>query len=270
MTIDIGYEVDNVYVGNNVEMMAVMPDDCIDLTVTSPPYDDLREYEGFVLDWQEVLRQLYRVTKPGGVVVWVVADATVDGSESGTSFEQALWAKNECGFNIHDTMVYAKTGVGSSGSNLAYPQAWEFMFVFTKGKIATVNHIRDVVNPGAGKIRRYAKKRSDKSGYIMETVEKMVEKYTKRDNIWHYDIGFTNKSESMGHPAVFPEQLAKDHIVSWSNPGDVVLDPFMGSGTTAKAAKELGRHYIGFDISEEYVKIARQRLEWTNPPLLVV
>lgn len=261
------YELNNIYCGDSAVMLAKLPDGCIDLTVTSPPYDNLREYNGFTLDWHEIIRQLYRVTKPGGVVVWVVADATVDGSETGTSFRQALWAM-ECGFRLHDTMIY------ESPSNIPtqdrYYNAFEYMFVLSNGKPVTMNFICDSPNRYAGEKKRRQTKiggenKADGNSYYIYS------DYSRRDNIWRYATGKGHNDDlAFEHSAVFPEKLARDHIISWSNPGDLVLDPFIGSGTTAKMAMQNGRHYLGFDISQEYVDLANKRVAWANPPLLVV
>ncbi len=240
--------------------MKQLDEKSIDLTVTSPPYDNLRVYKGFSWDFEGVARQLFRVTKDGGVVVWVVGDATINGTETGTSFKQALYFK-ELGFNLHDTMIYHKKAVGACGSPYAYNQAFEYMFVFTKGKIKTFSAIKDFVPKNSGKIKDYSKSRSNSSGYITERIKKITPISSKRQNVWTYDIGYGNGNDKTSHPAVFPEQLAEDHILSWSNEGDIVLDPFMGSGTTAKMAKLNNRNYIGFDISQEYCDIAEKRLE---------
>ena len=250
--------------GDNVEVMRGMPDNCIDLTVTSPPYDNLRVYKGYSFNFEEVAKELYRITKPGGVVVWVVGDATINGSETGTSFKQALYAK-EIGFNLHDTMIYAKNAVGACGSKYCYQQAFEYMFVFTKGKIKTFNPIRDLIPKKAGKKTRYTKKsKSNSEGYTTETYIKIAPKASKRQNIWFYDIGYCDHNDKTKHPAVFPEQLAADHILSWSNPGDIVLDPMCGSGTTCKMALKLGRRFIGIDIAEGYCQIARKRIKYAK------
>ena len=153
-------ELNKIYNESNIETMAKMPNDFIDLTVTSPPYDGLRTYNGYSFPFEDIAKELYRVTKQGGVVVWVVADATIEGSETGTSFKQALFFM-QCGFNLHDTMIYKKTGVGSSGSNLAYPQAFEYMFVFSKGRPNTINHLKDIENKEYGQLKKYAKTKSD-------------------------------------------------------------------------------------------------------------
>lgn len=248
---------------DNIAGMKNLPDACIDLTVTSPPYDNLREYKGFTWDEEGLIRELYRVTKPGGVVVWVVNDATVNGSETCTSFRQAL-AFREVGFNLHDTMIWEKPTFTATGSlAVRYAPVFEYMFIFSKGKPKTFNPIKDKKNKHAGgninsTIRQKDGSLKLKSGYG----KKKIAEYGQRHNIWKIDT--TKGKERVGHPAPFPEQLAGDHIVSWSNPGDVVLDPFMGSGTTAVAAIKNSRNYIGFEISEEYCGIARQRVEETK------
>jgi site-specific DNA-methyltransferase (adenine-specific) len=233
----------------------------VDLTVTSPPYDNLRDYKGYSFDFEKVAKGLYWVTKIGGIVVWVVGDATIKGSETGTSFKQALYFK-EIGFNLHDTMVYHKKAVGACGSPLCYNQAFEYMFIFTKGKIKTFNPIKDLVPERAGKPTKYTKdSKSNKDGYSLETVTKIAPNASKRQNLWTYEIGYGSGDDKTGHPAVFPESLVNDHILSWSNENDLILDPFMGSGTTAKMAKLNNRNYIGFEISQEYCDIAEKRLE---------
>jgi len=252
--------------GDCLDRMKEIPDGSVDLTVTSPPYDNLRTYNNS-LDWGEhvwkpVLEELFRVTKQGGVVVWVVGDATIKGSETGTSFRQALYAK-EIGFNLHDTMIYEKNGTGACGSNNCYWQTFEYMFVFTKGKIKTVHRLDN------GKPRT---KGGIKTGRITKDGIQKVEKRSDaegklqlRSNIWRYNVGFTSGCDKTGHPAVFPEQLANDHIISWSNEGDTILDTFMGSGTTGKMALLNNRKFIGIEMDEGYFKIAAKRIgEATN------
>lgn len=248
-------EIDKIYNEDCIETMKRMPDNFIDLTVTSPPYDNLRKYNGFCFDFENVAKQLYRVTKEGGVVVWVVNDATVNGSETGTSFKQALYFM-ECGFNLHDTMIWVKDGGGAVGSNLAYTQNFEYMFVFSKGRPKTTNLIKDKKSlTYSGKPEKVKECR----GHAERGVVKLTRlEYSKRNNWWLLVPGKEEGSEF--HPAVFPEKLAADHIRSWSNEGDLVYDCFMGSGTTAKMALTLNRHYIGSEISEEYCKIIDKRL----------
>lgn len=242
-----------------------IPDNFVDLTVTSPPYDNLRTYKGFVFDYKNMLKELYRITKSGGVVVWVVGDATIKGSETGTSFKQALFAK-EIGFNLHDTMIYAKNGTGACGSNLCYWQAFEYMFVFTKGKPNTINRLTNGKprTKGGTKMGRLTKDGVQK----IENRSSAEGKEQIRNNIWTYNVGFTTGDDKVKHPAKFPEDLAQDHILSWSNEEDIVLDPMCGSGTTCKMAWLNKRNFIGIDISEEYINnICIPRLKqygWNN------
>ena len=235
--------------GDCLERMKEIPDGSVDLTVTSPPYDNLRTYNN-TLDWGEhvwkpVLRELFRVTKQGGVVVWVVGDATIEGSETGTSFKQALYAK-EIGFNLHDTMIYEKNSstYPSHSKSVRYTQIFEYMFILSKGKPNAVNLIVDKPNKWAGY--------KDFSGKLKNPVPD----FSPRNNIWKYVTSFNG----VKHPAPFPESLANDHIISWSNEGDLVFDPFMGSGTTGKMALLNNRKFIGIEKYEGYFEIAKQRI----------
>lgn len=259
----IKLELNKVYNTECLMGMKQLPNNYIDLTITSPPYDDLRNYNGYYFDFESVAKELYRVTKDGGVVVWVVGDKTHKGSETGTSFKQALFFK-EIGFNIHDTMIYEKDGQGACGSNYAYWQSFEYMFVLTKGKPKTVNRIRDKPNKYAGTKTHSNITKRMKDGSLKQLKQLEIQEFGIRTNIWRYGTGKGKSSKdeiAFQHPAIFPEQLAEDHIISWSNECDIVLDIFMGSGTTAKMAKINKRNWIGFEISEKYVEIANKRLE---------
>lgn len=238
-----------------------IPDNFIDLTVTSPPYDDLRTYNGYEFNFEEIANELYRVTKDGGVLVWIVGDKTKNGDETGTSFNQALYFK-EIGFNLFDTMIYEKAGTGACGSRKAYWQAFEYMFVFSKGKINTYNLIEDVKNQSFGQIKTNSSRRKPNGEYKNET-RKPSKEYSRRTNVWRYPVGVEAKRYPYlkKHPAIFPEKLAEDHIISWSNEGDIVFDPMCGSGTVCKMAKLHKRNYIGVDISQEYVDLSNYRVE---------
>jgi len=248
--------------GDCLELMKDIPDGSIDLTVTSPPYDNLRSYNGNNSDWNEqkwqgIIKELYRVTKDGGVVVWVVGDATINGSETGTSFKQALFAM-ECGFNLHDTMIYEKPNCYAFDSrNKRYKAKFEYMFVFSKSKPTNCNLIKDIPVKSYGKNFNSTKGR-DKNGTLrVNNNGKFSEPFQVRGNIWK----IANDQKSEMHPAVFPKKLAKDHILSWSNENDIVLDPFMGSGTTGKQAVLLNRNFIGIELDENYYNIAKNRIE---------
>lgn len=244
--------VNKTYNENCLETMSRMPEGFIDLTVTSPPYDDLRGYNGYSFEFEKVAKELFRVTKQGGVVVWVVGDATVKGSETGTSFRQALYFK-EIGFNLHDTMFYEKAGRIPTQDR--YYNVVEYMFVLSKGKPKAMNFITDHRNKTFGAIKKadkcINKGKNEKSGKLIVTGE-----FSRRSNVWVYGTGSNDKT---GHPAVFPEKLAEDHIISWSNEGDLVYDPFHGSGTTGKMALKNNRNFIGSEISEAYTEICNKR-----------
>lgn len=248
-------EFDYITQGDCLTLMNELPDDCIDLTVTSPPYDNLRKYNGFVWDFEGVAKELFRITKPGGVVVWVVGDATIKGSETGTSFKQALFFM-ECGFNLHDTMIWKKTNPIPLTHN-RYEQHFEYMFVFSKGSPKTFNPIK-IPCATKGQIRNRKNSNKEEGSAVRNRNEVTVTKSEKiKGNVWEMPVSNTKYN----HPAIFPEKLAQDHILSWSNPGDIVFDPFLGSGTTAKMAVLNDRHYIGFELSSQYFDIACQRLD---------
>jgi DNA modification methylase len=237
--------------------MGKLDDGSVDLTVTSPPYDNLRKYNGFSWDFEGIAKELYRVTKDGGVVVWVVGDATVKGSETGTSFRQALYFK-EIGFNIHDTMIYRKKNPAPL-THRRYEQEFEYMFVFSKGKPKTFNAIKIPCKYAGEKTWSEPNKYKDNSGRLTRVPQGIIAPMKIKGNIFEYLIGST-QTGNVKHPAMFPESLAEDHIISWSNEGDTVLDPFMGSGTTAKMALLNHRNFIGFELSKEYCDIANARL----------
>lgn len=249
--------------------MSKMPESFVDLTVTSPPYDDLRDYRGYTFEFEKIAQELFRVTKEGGVVVWVVADRVKDHCESGTSFRQALYFKEQAGFNLFDTMIYLKAGFGAPGSAKSYYQLFEYMFVFSKGAPKTTNLIEDKKNRYAGETRTVHIRQKD--GTTKKDATAVFKEFGRRGNVWRYAAGYlagTPDKIAYEHPATFPEALARDHILSWSNEGDIVYDPFMGSGTVAKMAMENDREWIGSEISSEYCEIIKKRLELAKYRLL--
>jgi len=256
-----------LYNGDCLEVMKNIPDNSVDLTVTSPPYDNLRTYNGNNDQWSEqvwkdCIQELFRVTKQGGVVVWVVGDATIKGSETGTSFKQALWAM-ECGFNLHDTMIWKKQTFTDTGSlRVRYGNVFEFMFIVSKGKPKTFNALKDRKNKLPGKKKSSTVRQVDGSLKPISSIGKRAGEYGQRFNVWNINTEVSNSKRC--HPAQFPEQLAHDHIISWSNKGDTVLDCFMGSGTTGKMANHLGRNFIGIELDLEYFEIAKARIKKIN------
>lgn len=245
-------------------------DNSIDLTVTSPPYDDIRTYndkvktkdgEKYSFNFDGIVNELYRITKNGGIVVWVVGDQVKNGGETGNSFRQALSFISK-GFLLYDTMIYMKNGAPFPEKK-RYSQVFEYMFVFSKGKPKTVNIIKDKKNKWAGHTNFGKRVMRTKDGELKEMPKFEISEYGNRYNVWKYSTGknySTKDSIAFNHPAIFPEELAEDHILTWSNEGDIVLDPMVGSGTTTKMAKLNNRHYMGFDINEEYINIANQRI----------
>ena len=253
-------EINKIYNENCLETMAKMPDNFIDLTVTSPPYDGLRTYNGYSFPFEDIAKELYRVTKQGGVVVWVVGDATKNGCESLTSFKQAIYFV-ECGFNLHDTMIYAKQNPIPLTHN-RYEQQFEYMFVLSKGKPKTFNGLKDKSKYGgemASRTRSFYKTNTENEP-TLQNKRDVISDEKLRYNIWYYIVGSTQTGK-IKHPAMFPEQLATDHILSWSNENDLVYDCFMGSGTTAIASINTNRNYIGSEISEDYCKIIETRIK---------
>ena len=247
--------------GNAVEVMRTMPSDSVDLVITSPPYDDLRNYNGYSFNLDGMAKELFRVIKKGGVVVWVVGDQTIKGDETGTSFRQALHFK-QVGFNLFDTMIYLKTPRGAVGNNKTYWQTFEYMFVLSKGTPKTINLIKDRENKDERDGDSGTKRLSD--GSLLKLKRAGYSKYGRRTNAWEYLIGKGHSATdniAYKHPAIFPEKLVQDHVISWSNLGDVVLDPMCGSGTTCKMANLNKRDFVGIDVSSEYCKISEERLK---------
>ena len=248
--------------GNHLDILKEYPDGFFDMVLTSPPYDKLRDYEGYDFQFEPLAHELYRTLKDGGVCVWVVNDATIDGSETLTSFKQAIYFKEKVGFNVHDTMIYQKVNPIPSVAIMQkrYEQTFEYSFCLSKGCPKTCSHL---------KIRKSYKdnrkvkmgQRTPNGGRRSALVSR--DDYRIRSNVWGYKIGgghVASDNIAHNHPAIFPEKLAEDHILSWSNPGDIVLDPMCGSGTTAKMAVKHQRRYVGIDIAEKYCDIARERI----------
>ena len=250
-------EINKNYNESNLDTMAKMPDGFIDLTVTSPPYDGLRTYNGYSFPFEDIAKELFRITKDGGVVIWNVGDATVKGSETGTSFKQALFFKG-IGFNVHDTMIYAKNSYMPLTHN-RYEQQFEYMFVFSKGRPKTFNPIM-IPSLTAGTKRNRCGSKANENTYSerLRDEKTIVNAEKQKPNIWFYDVGKNDKTK---HNAPFPEQLANDHIISWSNEGDLVYDCFMGSGTVAKMSILNNRNWIGSEISSEYCNIIEERIK---------
>ncbi|MGI9250808.1 MAG: DNA-methyltransferase [Pseudohongiellaceae bacterium] len=237
----------------------------IDAVITSPPYDTLRNYNGYSFDFPAIAGQLARVLKPGGVIMWNVGDEVIDGTESGNSFRQALHFKDECGLRLHDTMIYEKIGSAypAGEHNNRYTQIFEYCFILSKGRPKTANLIRDKINNWGGTTTFAKPTYWDKDGKLLQASKKRsIAEVGMRTNIWRVWNGkvFGNQWQNESHPAVMPLSLAADHIRTWTNADDIVLDPFCGSGTSGVAARQLGRQFIGIDISAEYIALSEKRI----------
>lgn len=266
-------KLNTIHLGNAVNVLNQLENESIDLTITSPPYDNLRTYNGKIKDevtyqdgysfpFVEMANELYRVTKEGGVVVWIVNDQVKDGGETGSSFRQALKFQ-EIGFTLYDTMIYHKNGSPFPETG-RYSQVFEYMFILSKGKPKSINLLKDKVNKWAGTKPFGTPTKRLKDGTLKKGEKYVVSENGTRNNVWYVNNGkgySTKDSEAFLHPAIFPESLAEDHILTWSNEGDVVLDPMCGSGTTLKMAKMNNRHFIGIDINEEYVLLSQKRVD---------
>lgn len=259
-------ELNKIYNEDCLTTMANLEDNCIDATICSPPYDNVRKYSDYPFNFGPIAKELTRILKPGRVIVWVVNDQYIDGGRSLTSFKQCIYFKEQCNLTVHDVMIYQKSGFNFPVNN-RYHQTYEFMLILSKGKPKTFNPIMDRKNiyPGQkahGKHRGYDENDFKDMSSIIN--RKPADEYGKRFNIWYYKVGgghVTKDKIAYSHPAIFPEELVKDHLTTWTNPGDLVFDPFMGSGTTAKMCKLMNRNFIGSEISAEYCSIAQQRLD---------
>ena len=251
-----------IYNENCIDTLHRMPDEFVDMTITSPPYDDLREYNGYHFPVEEIAASLFHKTKTGGVVVWVVGDRTVNGDETLTSFHHAF-AFKEAGFRVHDTMIYGKNNPIPSDCGKRYRQSFEYMFCFSKGQPTTFNPLTEATKSAGTKIKAFRITGRGRGNVPDEDIGRQIKTERKVSNIFWYNVGTSSSRDKIafGHPAIFPEQLVEDQIRTWTNAGDVVYDCFMGSGTTAKVAEMLKRRWLGSEVSEEYVKLAEQRID---------
>jgi len=258
-------ELNKIYHTEAINGMKLLDDNSIPFTLTSPPYDNIRKYKGFTFNFKGIADELYRITSPGGVIVWIVGDGTEKGGETGTSFKQALYFK-EIGFTLHDTMIYHKSAFNFPANN-RYHQVFEYMFVLTKGKLKTFNPIKDRKNIYVGQKAHGKHRGKDENDYkdMSKIVKaKPVGEYGQRTNVWYTKVGgghVTKDKIAYKHPAIFPESLAEGHIKTWSNEGDIVFDPMAGSFTTGICAINLKRNFIGMDISKDYCEIGQQRFK---------
>ena len=263
-------EINKIYNEPCLDTLKRMPNDFLDCVITSPPYDNLRQYQNKIdkswgeHTWKPIIELLYQKTKEGGTIVWVVGDAVINGCETGTSFKQCLYAM-ECGFKLWDTMIYQKTpSFPAADGDKRYSQNFEYMFIWTKGTPKTANLLKDRKNKWGGSTSWGKTSERLKDGSIKQRELINVQEYGYRFNIWEYATGKGNSAVddiAYKHPAIFPEKLSSDHVMTWTNEGDLVYDPFMGSGTVAKSCILYNRNYIGSEISSEYCNIIELRIK---------
>jgi DNA modification methylase len=258
-------KLNHIYNENCIKTLERMSDDLLDMTLTSPPYDDLRAYNGYELPdetLKAIIKLLYQKTRQGGVVVWVVGDKTENGSESLSSFTQAIQFVEIGKFKLWDTMIYAKNNPIPQDCGKRYRQTFEYMFCFSKGQPKTFNPLTEETKSAGQTIKAFRITNAGRGNVPLEDVGRKVKPERKRSNIFTYNIGTASSEDKIAfrHPAIFPEKLAEDQIWTWTNIGDIVYDPFLGSGTTAKIACNLNRRWIGSEISKEYADLAEERL----------
>jgi len=236
----------------------------VDAIITSPPYDDTKNYNNS-LNWnfdifKNVANKLYKSINDGGIIIWVVGDKTKNGSESGTSFRQALYFM-DLGLKLHDTMLYRKLNY-TPLTHRRYEQEFEYMFCFSKGKPKTFNPIKIPCKWAGTETWGEASYYKTDDDELTKTNKKVINDKKIKGNIFEYRTGST-KTGNVKHPAMFPLELAEDMVKSWTNKGDVILDAFMGSGTTGVACKNLCRDFIGIEIDNKYFDIAKKRIKDT-------
>jgi site-specific DNA-methyltransferase (adenine-specific) len=257
-------EYNKIYNESCLDTMQRLEDNSIDLVITSPPYDNMRKYgdgknyhqrlkdTGYSFEFEEIAKELTRTLKEGGVIMWNVQDQTIKGSRTGNSMRQALYFMEECGLFMHDHLIWYKTGTPFP-SPYRYRNVWENMFVFSKGK---PKHFDPILkrNKTGGDSRKRRRERDHNGELVMQEREVKIKEWGIDDNVWYVSNHFksNDKKRIENHPAIMPEELVRRHIQSWTNEGDIVYDPFSGSGTTSKVAAEMDRTYLGSEINKEY------------------
>ena len=261
-----------LYQGDCLEILKKIKSESIDMVITSPPYDNIRKYDDIKYfdfeSFKNISLELKRVLKKGGVIVWIVNDSTIKGSETGTSFKQVLHFK-EIGLRLHDTMIWNKNSCVYSPhkKSVRYGNIFEYMFIISKDKPKSINLIKDRKNKSFGKKVSYSngfKKKGNKDIRNKRTYG-VTSEFGYRNNIWNINPESSCVDKiSHKHPAIFPEKLVRDHIITWSNENDIILDCFSGSGTTLKVSSLLKRHFIGIELNKNYIDIIKQRLDKYN------
>jgi site-specific DNA-methyltransferase (adenine-specific) len=248
--------------GDAVEELKKIPNNSIDILVTSPPYDGIRKYNGFNYDLHATGKEIYRVLKDGGVAIMVIQDQTKNFGKTLTSFRTIVdWVDN-IGFKLFETVIYRKYGAEGAWWNKRFRVDHEYMPIFLKGERPQYFNKDPLKIPSkhGGKTMTGGGTRLT-NGIRIPTRAITINPMKCRGTIWEYMTAGDGTRLKHKHPATFPDKLPYDFIQCFCPPNGVVLDPFIGSGTTALAAIELDRNYIGIDISKEYCDLARRRIK---------
>lgn len=259
---DIHDWVDKVHCMECVEGMEMLPDDCVDLVVTSPPYDAVRKYNGFAFDLHQTGAQIHRVLKDGGIAAMVIQDQTKDFGKSLTSFRTIIDWCDSFGFKLFECVIYRKNGSEGAWWKHRFRVDHEYIPLFLKGDRPAYFDKQPLRVPSkhGGKVMSGSgNRRTD--GATNGTVRREINATKCRGTIWNYLMAGDKNPLKRKHPAVFPDAIPSDLIQCFCPPGGIVLDPFIGSGSTAVQALKHERHFIGFDISQEYCDLCNQRLE---------
>lgn len=248
--------------GDSVEILRSFPDNSIDIVVTSPPYDAIRDYKGFSYDLHATGKEIQRVLKLGGVAVIVIQDQTKNFGKTLTSFRTILDWCDSFGFKLFETVIYRKYGAEGAWWNKRFRVDHEYIPIFLKGErpqYFNKEHLK-IPSKHGGKTLTGGGTRLT-NGIRIATRAIKINLMKCRGTIWEYLTAGDGSRLKHEHPATFPDKLPYDFIQCFCPEGGIVLDPFVGSGTTTVAAKNLGRRYIGIDIAPEYCAIAEKRMQ---------
>jgi site-specific DNA-methyltransferase (adenine-specific) len=259
-------ELNKVYQQDCIVGMRKIPDGAIDLVVTSPPYDNLRDYNGYSVDLNETGKNIYRILKDGGVAVMVIQDQTKNFGKSLTSFRTIVdWCDN-VGFKLFECVIYRKNGTEGAWWKNRFRVDHEYMPIFLKGEKPQYfnKDSLKVKSKHGGKIMTgFANRKTN--GETGKSITKAINEMKCRGTVWDYLMAGDKDPVKRKHPAPFPDKIPFDFINCFCPPNGIVLDPFVGSGSTVVGAKKLNRSFIGFDISEEYCNLTRKRLDSVSP-----
>ena len=253
---------DKLIVGDCLNIMKKIEENTFDLIVFSPPYDSLRKYNDYTFDLKKTGEQIFRVLKDGCLCAMVIQDQTKNFGKSLTSFRTAVDWVDRIGFKLFETVIYRKHGIEGAWWNKRFRVDHEYIHLFLKGekpRYFNKDPLRIPSKHGGKTMVGSGNRKTD--GTTTKTTTIHVNKMKCRGTVWDYlNAGDKNKLKQQ-HPAVFPDKIPYDIISCFSPVKGLVLDPFVGSGSTCVMAKKLDRFYTGIDISSKYIEIAKKRLK---------